>query len=722
MIDQKKVKNVLLKKTTMFIVIILFVSIIGMAIWQFTSSSDEANITVTDENNVQYDEISEVNEIELDNVIDDLRIRTSGAVFTVYAYDREGTPFAIGSGFFVCHTGIAITNHHVMHGQKRAQVRTLSGERFNVMGYYSYCLDNDIAILQVDGGGRSFNYLDFGEIDNLERDDPVFAFGSPLGIRYDISSGRLSSTEGESIIMLIGTVYQPLIYTISEPLVFNIPIAGGNSGGPLLNNKGEVIGVITARGVGFYSDRSYAVRIDRVIIPHFNEDAIISLPISPSFFVGTWRWAYGYYVFHEDGTGRRDWGSAPGSFEWFSYSIDVIKDILGGSSVIHIFQDERWTIPLEVSVLNQNWMVINGFLFRRLSCNYTHPHDYNMISNIRNQAPSYSALSIGELLRVGETLDFFVGFWTLAGGGFPWFGGMLLFNADGTGWMNTPDYHGFFLWGVYVNSNGDLIIVRGNDLNRGRSSFIPISVIDSDAFTMMGSIQFQRSHNIVLDNNRILVISEQHDPYADYIGLFAQMRKNDAKIAANLVGGQWIYFRDFKTEGEVRWILESFIFHADHSLHSSFARHRFTEWIVSGKHLIARDDYRGGALLYRIEIWDEYTLEAFNMLQGNHFLSNNFILHSMAAFDIEQSEFFIGRWRSDITYWYLFDDGRGRLVWHETGHALNIRWAYENNTLYFIRLSFYYTVNQHDITIYDDNTFITLDAWGNYRIRERVTD
>jgi 2-alkenal reductase len=147
-----------------------------------------------------------------------------------------------GSGFFVSDQGYIITNNHVVEGSKSVRVILSNGSEQNVtvVGTDKY---NDIAVLKTDGAVPAVAAL--GNSDVLQPGESVIAIGSPLGdFKNTVTVGVVSAT-GRSIDTGAGYQIEGLVQT-------DAAINQGNSGGPLLNLAGQVIGVNTliVRGSG----------------------------------------------------------------------------------------------------------------------------------------------------------------------------------------------------------------------------------------------------------------------------------------------------------------------------------------------------------------------------------------------------------------------------------------------------------------------------------------
>jgi len=154
------------------------------------------------------------------------------AVFYVEVYDRDEYAFGTGSGFFLTEDGVAVTNYHVIEGAHSAYIKTTSDEIYNILGYYYLNAEADIAVLKVGApAGVRFPALKIGSIEAIEQGERIYAIGSPFGLDNTFTEGLISNT----------------FRTMDKAYIqHSAPISAGNSGGPLINSFGEVIGVNTS--------------------------------------------------------------------------------------------------------------------------------------------------------------------------------------------------------------------------------------------------------------------------------------------------------------------------------------------------------------------------------------------------------------------------------------------------------------------------------------------
>jgi S1-C subfamily serine protease len=155
--------------------------------------------------------------------------RTSDAVVQIVVTDKAGNDLALGSGFIVSADGKIVTNFHVIKGAHSAIAKLANGSFFPVDGVLAADVDGDLVLLKVQGKGLPF--LTLSSTTGLQVGDRVVAIGSPLGLEGTVSDGIVSALRSE-------TPAKNWIQTTA-------PVSHGNSGGPLLDVHGNVVGVIT---------------------------------------------------------------------------------------------------------------------------------------------------------------------------------------------------------------------------------------------------------------------------------------------------------------------------------------------------------------------------------------------------------------------------------------------------------------------------------------------
>lgn len=152
------------------------------------------------------------------------------AVATVIVYDAERNIANIGTGFFINPKGHLITNHHVLAGRYAADVRTLSGKSYPVRAVLAENKGADLLKVLVDIPADEVKWLSVNERMPAIA-ERVVVVGSPMGLEQTVSEGIVSSVRETSP---VGPVFQ-----------MSAPISPGSSGSPVVDPKGEVIGIAT---------------------------------------------------------------------------------------------------------------------------------------------------------------------------------------------------------------------------------------------------------------------------------------------------------------------------------------------------------------------------------------------------------------------------------------------------------------------------------------------
>ena len=164
-----------------------------------------------------------------------------------------------GSGFVIDESGYIVTNQHIVDDAEAVSVRFSSGarEEAEVVGEDP---STDTAVLRVNAPEEALKPLTLGDSDTVGVGDPVIAIGNPLNVGISVTTGIVSGT-GRPI-------PAPNRYTINGAVQTDAALSSGNSGGPLLDARGEVIGVnsqTAASGLGVVAQGvNFAVPINTV--------------------------------------------------------------------------------------------------------------------------------------------------------------------------------------------------------------------------------------------------------------------------------------------------------------------------------------------------------------------------------------------------------------------------------------------------------------------------
>ncbi|MYA37496.1 MAG: Do family serine endopeptidase [Gammaproteobacteria bacterium] len=167
-------------------------------------------------------------------------------------------PRTVGSGFIVSDDGYVITNNHVVYGADEIRVH-LNDRRVLVADVVGLDEPSDLALLKLEAADLPF--VGFGDSDALRIGDWVLAIGSPFGLEFSASAGIVSA-KGRTVPRRSSYNYMAFLQT-------DVAINQGNSGGPLFNLEGEVVGINSrilsstggSNGVSFAIPSNVAVNV-----------------------------------------------------------------------------------------------------------------------------------------------------------------------------------------------------------------------------------------------------------------------------------------------------------------------------------------------------------------------------------------------------------------------------------------------------------------------------
>lgn len=167
-------------------------------------------------------------------------------------FGQQSASAVAGTGFIITPDGYIMTNYHVIESAQKSEhkiqvlLKDKSSFEAKIVGFDE---DNDVAVLKIDASDLS--PVSIGNSDDIAVGDSVFAIGNPLGeLDFSMTSGRVSALDRSITIERNGTAI--------NMFQFDAAINSGNSGGPVYNESGEVIGIATAKvgssgveGLGF---------------------------------------------------------------------------------------------------------------------------------------------------------------------------------------------------------------------------------------------------------------------------------------------------------------------------------------------------------------------------------------------------------------------------------------------------------------------------------------
>lgn len=201
------------------------------------------------------------------------------AVVTVSVKAQAGMEGG-GTGFLIDDKGTIVTNHHVIEAAKELSIKFMNGALYEEIDVLTEDAAQDLALLRVElkkpkegDAPDKVEPLELGDSDQVEVGERAIAIGNPLGLEHTLTDGLISARR---------------VFMGRQWIQMSVPISPGNSGGPLFNMKGVVVGVNTAKVGGFFGENlNLAIPVNA-----------LKQKIQPSY------------------PGRRKFGKGPGSSHW----------------------------------------------------------------------------------------------------------------------------------------------------------------------------------------------------------------------------------------------------------------------------------------------------------------------------------------------------------------------------------------------------------------------
>ena len=156
--------------------------------------------------------------------------RVEPSAVVILTYDKQGGILGQGSGFFITMKGDVITNRHVLQGATRAEIKTAEGKVYPIMRVVAEDKEGDLIRVSLDIPPEAVHHLPVSTV-VPEVGERVIVIGSPLGLQRTVSDGIVSAVRD--------------IPEFGQIIQITAPISTGSSGSPVVNMKGEVIGVAT---------------------------------------------------------------------------------------------------------------------------------------------------------------------------------------------------------------------------------------------------------------------------------------------------------------------------------------------------------------------------------------------------------------------------------------------------------------------------------------------
>lgn len=162
--------------------------------------------------------------------IEQLTERARKSIVVVTFSGRDGRNQGLGSGFVIAENGLIATNLHVVGEGRPINVQLSDGRQLEVQAVEAFDRHTDLAVLRVEATGLP--PLDLGDSGDVRQGQSIIALGNPQGLKYSVVAGVLSGTQE---------------INGREMLQLAIPVEPGNSGGPVLDRQGRVLGIVTMK-------------------------------------------------------------------------------------------------------------------------------------------------------------------------------------------------------------------------------------------------------------------------------------------------------------------------------------------------------------------------------------------------------------------------------------------------------------------------------------------
>ncbi|MFA5072117.1 MAG: trypsin-like peptidase domain-containing protein [Candidatus Pacearchaeota archaeon] len=206
----------------------------------------------------------------IDNEIDNLKASVSSDFSGIIEDAIKSvvtirTDISQGSGFFIADGGYIVTNAHVMEGATRAAIITYDGESHTV---YKLGEDTEMDLILLRINETEYEPLTLADSDDVKQGEQIIAIGNPYGLSFSVTQG------------IVSNVHQTGENKINAYLQIDAALNSGNSGGPLINKQGKVIGINNfkiseAEGLGFALESNYIKDvINDMYYPAYGENLI----------------------------------------------------------------------------------------------------------------------------------------------------------------------------------------------------------------------------------------------------------------------------------------------------------------------------------------------------------------------------------------------------------------------------------------------------------------
>lgn len=182
--------------------------------------------------------------------------RVKPSVVQIQVLSPTGELRSLGSGFAATSDGLLITNHHVVEGATRMEALFADGRKMKVSAVVFDDPDHDIAVVRVD---EPTTPLQLGRAMSAVVGDEVMLVGSPFGLDFTITVGSVARYRPDGLTPEMLALAGDVKPVDRQPMLqLNASSGQGNSGGPVLDGTGAVLGIVRA-GIGAHGNFTFAV-------------------------------------------------------------------------------------------------------------------------------------------------------------------------------------------------------------------------------------------------------------------------------------------------------------------------------------------------------------------------------------------------------------------------------------------------------------------------------
>ena len=182
--------------------------------------------------------------------------RIEPSTVIVFAYDNKGEFLQLGSGFFISKNGDIITNYHMLQGANSAEVKTSDGKTYPITYIVAEDEQSDLIRLSVDIPSQYVHPLSLST-SLPEVGERIIVYGSPLGLEKTVSDGIISAIRE--------------VPGYGKLIQITAPISPGSSGSPVLNMKGEIIGIATFQFIEG-QNLNFAIPSEKIVSLNLTEE------------------------------------------------------------------------------------------------------------------------------------------------------------------------------------------------------------------------------------------------------------------------------------------------------------------------------------------------------------------------------------------------------------------------------------------------------------------